>query len=103
MATAWASSNQRADVDVLIWFEDAEGEGEGSVRRTARSDERGRFRFDGLPLGYGVFTAGLVLAVMILPFVTAISLGPRIMRADTAAVAGLALLQAVIGDWHQRS
>jgi 16S rRNA (uracil1498-N3)-methyltransferase len=32
-------------------------------------------------------------------FVTAISLGPRIMRADTAAVAALTLVQAVIGDW----
>ncbi|HFC05159.1 MAG TPA: 16S rRNA (uracil(1498)-N(3))-methyltransferase [Rhizobiales bacterium] len=35
-----------------------------------------------------------------LPFVTAISLGPRIMRADTAAVAALAVLQATIGDWN---
>jgi 16S rRNA (uracil1498-N3)-methyltransferase len=34
-------------------------------------------------------------------FVTAISLGPRIMRADTAAVAVLALAQAVLGDWHK--
>ena len=34
------------------------------------------------------------------PFVTAISLGPRIMRADTAAVAALALLNAVLGDWR---
>ena len=34
-----------------------------------------------------------------LPFVTAIPLGPRILRADTAAVAALALLQAVKGDW----
>ncbi len=33
-------------------------------------------------------------------FVTAISLGPRIMRADTAAVAALTLLQATLGDWH---
>jgi 16S rRNA (uracil1498-N3)-methyltransferase len=32
-------------------------------------------------------------------FVSAISLGPRIMRADTAAVAALALVQAVLGDW----
>jgi 16S rRNA (uracil1498-N3)-methyltransferase len=31
----------------------------------------------------------------------AISLGPRIVRADTAAVAGLALMQSTIGDWHQ--
>lgn len=34
-----------------------------------------------------------------LPFVTAISLGPRILRADTAAVAALALVQSTIGDW----
>jgi 16S rRNA (uracil1498-N3)-methyltransferase len=33
-------------------------------------------------------------------FVTAIPLGPRIMRADTAAVAALALVQAVLGDWR---
>jgi 16S rRNA (uracil1498-N3)-methyltransferase len=35
-----------------------------------------------------------------LPFVTAISLGPRIMRADTAGVAALSLVQAVAGDWR---
>ena len=35
-----------------------------------------------------------------LPFVTAIPLGPRILRADTAAVAALALIQAVLGDWR---
>lgn len=34
-----------------------------------------------------------------LPFVTAIPLGPRILRADTAAVAALAVVQAVLGDW----
>ena len=35
-----------------------------------------------------------------LPFVKAVSLGPRIMRADTAAVAILTLVQAAIGDWR---
>jgi 16S rRNA (uracil1498-N3)-methyltransferase len=34
------------------------------------------------------------------PHVSAISLGPRILRADTAAVAALALVQAFIGDWR---
>lgn len=34
-----------------------------------------------------------------LPFVNRISLGPRILRADTAAVAALALWQAALGDW----
>jgi 16S rRNA (uracil1498-N3)-methyltransferase len=34
------------------------------------------------------------------PFVMPISLGPRLMRADTAAVAALALVNAVLGDWR---
>jgi 16S rRNA (uracil1498-N3)-methyltransferase len=33
-----------------------------------------------------------------LPFVSAVSLGPRILRADTAALAGLAVLQALRGE-----
>ncbi len=33
------------------------------------------------------------------PQILRLSLGPRILRADTAAVAALALVQAVIGDW----
>jgi 16S rRNA (uracil1498-N3)-methyltransferase len=34
------------------------------------------------------------------PQAKAISLGPRIMRADTAAVAALALVNAALGDWR---
>jgi 16S rRNA (uracil1498-N3)-methyltransferase len=34
------------------------------------------------------------------PNVARIALGPRILRADTAAVAALALVQAVLGDWR---
>ena len=34
------------------------------------------------------------------PFTISISLGPRILRADTAAVAALALVNAVLGDWR---
>ncbi|WP_439371177.1 16S rRNA (uracil(1498)-N(3))-methyltransferase [Bradyrhizobium sp. DASA03120] len=33
------------------------------------------------------------------PSILRLALGPRIMRADTAAVAALALVQAVLGDW----
>jgi 16S rRNA (uracil1498-N3)-methyltransferase len=36
------------------------------------------------------------------PNVVRIALGPRILRADTAAVAVLALVQAVLGDWRGR-
>lgn len=34
-----------------------------------------------------------------LSFVTTVSLGPRILRADTAAIAALAIWQAAKGDW----
>lgn len=34
-----------------------------------------------------------------LPHVTAIPLGPRILRADTAAVAAMAVVQMLAGDW----
>jgi 16S rRNA (uracil1498-N3)-methyltransferase len=34
-----------------------------------------------------------------LPNVVRLSLGPRILRADTAAVAALTLVQALLGDW----
>ena len=39
-------------------------------------------------------------ALLRLANVTRLSLGPRILRADTAAVAALALVQALCGDWR---
>ena len=39
-------------------------------------------------------------ALLAKPFVHPISLGPRVMRADTAAVAALALVNAALGDWR---
>ena len=39
-------------------------------------------------------------ALLALPYVVPVSLGPRILRADTAAVAALAVVQAIIGDWR---
>lgn len=36
-----------------------------------------------------------------LPFAVAVSLGPRILRADTAAIAALTLWQATLGDWER--
>jgi 16S rRNA (uracil1498-N3)-methyltransferase len=38
-------------------------------------------------------------ALRALPFVTPVTLGPRILRADTAALASLAIWQSVGGDW----
>ena len=39
-------------------------------------------------------------AILKLTNIVQLSLGPRILRADTAAVAALALVQAVLGDWR---
>jgi 16S rRNA (uracil1498-N3)-methyltransferase len=36
-----------------------------------------------------------------LPFVSPVGLGPRVLRADTAALAALAVLQALAGDWRR--
>jgi len=38
-------------------------------------------------------------ALMTLPNVVRLALGPRILRADTAALAALAIWQSVRGDW----
>lgn len=60
---------------------------------------------DGLPVGLligpeGGFSDTERALLLAQPFVIPISLGPRILRADTAAVAALAVVQATIGDWR---
>ena len=37
-----------------------------------------------------------------LPFTQAITLGPRILRADTAAIAAITLVQSITGDWADK-
>jgi 16S rRNA (uracil1498-N3)-methyltransferase len=70
----------------------------------------------GSPVGPLLATAGRPIGLLVGPeggfdeaeralllhqvFVVPISLGPRILRADTAAVAALAVIQAIIGDWR---
>lgn len=49
----------------------------------------------------GGFSARELDALRKLTFVTAIGLGPRILRADTAALAALVVLQAIAGDWRE--
>jgi 16S rRNA (uracil1498-N3)-methyltransferase len=39
-------------------------------------------------------------ALLRVPNAVRLALGPRILRADTAAVAALALVGAVLGDWR---
>lgn len=60
---------------------------------------------EGLPVGIlvgpeGGFSEAERNLLLQQDFVLPISLGPRILRADTAAVAALAVVQASIGDWR---
>ena len=62
-------------------------------------------RLEGRPLAVlvgpeGGFEPSEQTALRAKPFAVPISLGPRIMRADTAAVAALALINAAVGDWR---
>jgi 16S rRNA (uracil1498-N3)-methyltransferase len=49
----------------------------------------------------GGFAADELAAVRRMKNVTAVGLGPRILRADTAALAALACWQALVGDWQK--
>lgn len=60
---------------------------------------------DGLPVGVlvgpeGGFSDEERALLLSQGFVVPVSLGPRILRADTAAVAALAVVQSIIGDWR---
>ena len=94
---AFARLLAERDPGRLVVFCDEEAEVGNPVTALA-----GRRRF---PLAVligpeGGFAEDERAALLRLPNVVRLSLGPRILRADTAAVAALALVQAVIGDWR---
>lgn len=49
----------------------------------------------------GGFSPAERVQLRALPFVRPVALGPRILRAETAALAALVLWQAALGDWAQ--
>jgi 16S rRNA (uracil1498-N3)-methyltransferase len=51
----------------------------------------------------GGFTPGERAAARAVPGAVPVNLGPRILRADTAAIAALTLWQAALGDWVDSS
>lgn len=80
--------------------EDAETADPLAALHAARADRAG-----GPPLAVligpeGGFDPAERAALLALPAVVRLALGPRILRADTAGVAALALVQAVLGDWR---
>jgi 16S rRNA (uracil1498-N3)-methyltransferase len=86
-----------ADTDRLLVFCDEDAEVKDPMAALAARA--------GLPLAVligpeGGFAEEERDALLKRPNVVRIALGPRILRADTAAVAALALVQAVLGDWR---
>lgn len=82
--------------------EDAETEDPVAALRAASARSSGSVVGVSLLIGpEGGFDDAERSAILRLANVVRLSLGPRILRADTAAVAALALIQAVIGDWRK--
>jgi 16S rRNA (uracil1498-N3)-methyltransferase len=88
-----------ADADRLLVFCDEDAEVKDPVAALTAAARAG------LPLAVligpeGGFAEEERDSLLKRPNVVRIALGPRILRADTAAVAALALVQAVLGDWR---
>jgi len=89
--------SQRA-LDRLLVFCDEAAEVEDPIQslQQARASGHGIDILIGPEGGFAEEERALLLRQ---PRILRLALGPRILRADTAAVAALALVQAVLGDW----
>jgi 16S rRNA (uracil1498-N3)-methyltransferase len=112
IATEAAEQTGRLDVPEILPPEKLERllDGWDPARRLLFCDESGR-----APAALEALKDGGAWAILIgpeggfapeeaerlraLPFVVPVSLGPRILRADTAAIAAMTLWQARLGDW----
>src|ERR1700676_1771 len=89
---------QRADQRLLVFCDEA-AETTDPVAALAGAGEASRGGTDVLIGPEGGFGEEERAALLPEPRIIRLSLGPRILRADTAAVAALSLVQAVLGDW----
>jgi 16S rRNA (uracil1498-N3)-methyltransferase len=93
---------QERDTSRLLIFcdEDAPPENPVAALAAARGEKRGGTFPVAVLIGpEGGFAAEERAALLALQNSARLALGPRILRADTAAVAALALVGAVLGDW----
>jgi 16S rRNA (uracil1498-N3)-methyltransferase len=82
--------------DRILLYADESGEGK-AVKTLLASLPVGKYAILIGPEGGFANEEQRILRSM--PYVKAFGLGPRILRADTAAVAALACMQAALGDW----
>ncbi|WP_038937069.1 16S rRNA (uracil(1498)-N(3))-methyltransferase [Bradyrhizobium japonicum] len=89
--------------DRLLIFCDEAAEVQSPIRSLEKARaaglDQGRIGIDVLIGPEGGFAEEERALLLRQPKILRLALGPRIMRADTAAVAALALVQAVLGDW----
>src|SRR5215472_13629820 len=91
------------DPDRLLVFcdEEAQVKDPVAVLSQARDARGGRPMALAVLVGpEGGFAADERAVLLALPNAVRLALGPRLLRADTAAVAALALVGAVLGDWR---
>ena len=88
------------DPSRLLVFCDEDAEIKDPVAALAQTRSRDQAPVAVLVGPEGGFAAEERDLLMKLPRVVRLALGPRILRADTAAVAALALAGAVLGDWR---
>ena len=88
------------DAGRLLVFCD-EAAGDDNPLRTLAGRPNARAGIDVLIGPEGGFAEEERASLLRQPYTLRLSLGPRILRADTAAVAALALVQACLGDWNR--
>jgi 16S rRNA (uracil1498-N3)-methyltransferase len=84
-----------------LMFCDESGSGPPVAEALSAESDNGRPPWAVLIGPEGGFATSELDALAKLPFVMPVSLGPRLLRADTAAVAALACWQAALGDWAE--
>ncbi len=104
MLSAWPAGrrlmycDEAGDDETKEWGGD---EGRAAPALEALKNERKKSDSWAILIGpEGGFTSSERAALRGKDFVTPVTLGPRILRADTAAVAALTLWQAALGDWR---
>ncbi len=88
----------RVDCRVLVLNEHGGSRPIHEVLQEAQPHETGSWAIFVGP--EGGFTSSELDLMLKLPNVEAVSIGPRILRADTAALAAISCWQSVLGDWQ---
>lgn len=85
------------DKDIVLFFMDERGKGKSCTDAFVQNKGKKIAILIGPEGGFSAEEAELLYS---LSFVVPVSLGTRILRAETAAISSIALWQAIAGDWY---